>query len=118
MEWKVTLEGCCLSIRGGGQILQPNPWQYPWDIVGHQQGSKRPLPGNSEKISEKGFRGLSAPGPLGPGVKKLEHESKNDNFSIFPGFSTLFRAFFDPGAERPRQPLFRLFSGFPKERPF
>ena len=43
------------------------------------------------------------------------------NFQVFFGFLARFRLVFgyvDPGAERPRQPLFRLFSEFSKEKAF
>ena len=46
-----------------------------WDILGHLQASKRPLPGKLRRKSEKGL-----PGPLGAGVnmppKKVENKSK------------------------------------------
>ena len=86
------------------------------DIVGLLQESKRPLPRKLRKMSEKGF-----PRPLGPGVKKTEKSWKWQFFKFFFGFLArfqLFLSFFDPGAERPREPLFRLFSEFSGERPF
>ena len=88
-----------------------------WDIVGHPQGSERSLPGKLPKKSEKGFSG-----PLGPGVKKrFDKESKMTIFQAVGSSSTCFRffkPFFGPGAERPRKPLFRLLSEFPRKRPF
>ena len=86
-----------------------------WDIIGHLQGSKRPLPRKLRKKFEKGL-----PGPLGPRAKKqLEKESKVTIFRFFGGLqlvfdslSTFFRAYCDPGAERPWQPLFRFFWSF------
>ena len=38
--------------------------------------------------------------------------------ALFQLFFRLFLSFFDPGAERPREPLFGLFSEFSRERPF
>ena len=110
-----------------GNLLRCLPDKcWDCDIVGLLQESKRPLPRKLRKKSEKGF-----PGPLGPGVeekksqKKVEKRVENDYFSsffrVFVSFSTLFPTFFeffDPGAERPREPLFRLFSEFSRERPF
>ena len=74
------------------------------------QGSKGFSLENPRKESEKGF-----PGPLGPGAekvrKRVENEPKTrkkvEKLSFFDSFSS----FFDPGAGRPREPLFRLFSG-------
>ena len=37
---------------------------------------------------------------------------------VFDSSSSFVRAFFDPGAERPREPLRRRFSEFSRERPF
>ena len=80
------------------------------------RGQKGPCLENSEK----GF-----PGPLGPGVKEARKKSKKSRkrvknpkktwrIVIFDSFSI----FFSPGAERPREPLFRLFSEFSREGPF
>ena len=83
---------------------------------------KRPFPGKlQKKTSEKGFAG-----PLGPGVKKARKRVENDYFSrVFFGFSARCRLVFDffwgyvdPGAESPRQTLFRLFSEFSREKAF
>ena len=88
-----------------------------WDIVGLLQGSKRPLLENPGKESEKGFAGA-----LGPGVKKLEKESKNDYFAsffrVFGLFSTLFRTFSAPGPRGPGNLFSDSFRGFSRERPF
>ena len=75
---------------------------------------------NSEKSLKRGSRGLSAPGSkkhkksrkkkLKKG-RKLEKNLKNVHFRLFFGF-------FDPGAPRPREPLFRLCSEFFREKPF
>ena len=69
---------------------------------------------NSEKSLKRGSRGLSA-----PGSKKPEKESKMTIFSsffrVFGPFSTFFRlflSFFDPGAERPRNPFSDFFRSF------
>ena len=90
------------------------------DIVGLLQESKRPLPRKLRKKSEKGF-----PGPLGPGVQKNSKKSRKWLFfkfffglsARFQLFFNFFLSFFDPGAERPREPLFRYFSEFSRERP-
>ena len=86
------------------------------------QESKRPLPRKLMKKSEKGFpESRSLPAPK---KKKLEKDSKMTIFQVFFGFSARFRLFFDsffdffdPGAERPWEPLFRLFPEFSRERP-
>ena len=74
---------------------------------------------NSEKSPKRGSRAREA-----PGSKKPEKESKMTIFQVFFEFSALFQLFFDfflsffnPGAERPREPLFELFSEFSRERP-
>ena len=87
-----------------------------WDIIGLLQGSKRPLPRKLRKMSENGF-----PGPLGPGIKNAQKESKITIFQVFFGSLALFRLFssvFDPKAERPQEPLFRPSSEFSRKRPF
>ena len=73
----------------------------------------------SQKTSQKGSRGLSA-----PGSRKVEKKSKKGQKrvknNLFSTFSTLFRLLsnlFDPGAERPREPFFRLFWDFGPEGP-
>ena len=64
------------------------------------------------------------PGPLGPGVEKPRKRVENDNFSSFLSFRPFFNffstflSFFDPGAERPRGPLFGFFLEFSREMPF
>ena len=75
---------------------------------------------NSEKSPKRGSRGREAPvskklkksrKKLKKG-RKLEKNLKNSHFRLF------FGVFFDPGAERPQEPFFRLFSEFFRERPF
>ena len=44
-----------------------------WDIVGHLQGSKRPLPGKLRKNLKRGSRGLSAPWSK-RARKRVEHD--------------------------------------------
>ena len=90
-------------------------------IVGHLQESKGLSLGNSQKSLKRGSWGLSA-----PGSKKARKRVENDYFSsFFFGFLARFRLVFDffggyvdPGAESPRQPLFRLFSEFSREKAF
>ena len=63
-------------------------------------------------LSEKEFLG-----PLGPGVEKAQKVEKELKTSRKPeknlknSHFRLFFEFFDPGAERPRESLFRLFFG-------
>ena len=103
-----------------GILLPPGAFRglgYRWPST----GVKRPFPGKLKKKSEKGF-----PGPLGPGVKKGSKKTiKRLFFKFFSGFWLVFDSFFDffggyvdPGAESPRQPLFRLFSEFSREKAF
>ena len=76
--------------------------------------------GLSLENSEKSLKGASR-SPSAPGSKKLEKESKTTIFQVVFWFSARFRLFlrgFLPRAERPRKPLFRLFSEFSRERPF
>ena len=80
------------------------------------RGHSGPSGPRSQKV-EKKFTG-----PLGPGVKKwkkvekrLKKSRKKVIFDSFLTFFRLFSAFFDPGAERPRE-LFFDFLGFRARR--
>ena len=102
-----------VAERKMGKVpLTPEKIRFCWDNVSHQQGSKRPLPKKLRKSPKRGS-GVSRPWVQ----KKLEKDRvENDYFSSFFrafGFSTLstFFELIDPGAGRPRQPLFRLFFG-------
>ena len=60
----------------------------------------------------------------GRGRKNPKKSRKWQFFKFFSGFRlvfnsfSIFLSFFDPRAERPREPLFRFFSEFSTERPF
>ena len=102
----------CGAVPYFGIILQMLA-AFCCDIVGLLQESKRPLPKKLRKKSEKGFRGLSA-----PGSKKTRKRVENGNFSsffrVFGPFSTFFRLFFEllrpQGGEALGTP-FRTFFG-------
>ena len=69
---------------------------------------------NSEKSPKRGSRGLSAPGSkkLKKSRKKVEKGPKTRKKLEKWSFSTLFRFFFDPRAERPRNPFSDFFRSF------
>ena len=77
--------------------------------VGHEGLSVE----NSEKSLERGFWGLSAPGPGG-----VKRGPKITIFQFFGRFLARFSpffdflSFFDPGAERLREPLSDFFPSF------
>ena len=90
-------------------VCRPRPRKC-WDIVGLLQGSKGLSLENPEKRFEKGF-----PGPLGPGAEKVRKRAENEpktrkKIEKLP-FLDSFSSFSDPGAGRPREPLYRLFFG-------
>ena len=95
--------------------------QHRWPLL---QESIRPLPRKLRRKKKKLWKGV--PGASRPrGQKNFEKGSKMTIFQVifrvFGSFSTLFRlflSFFNPGAERPREPFFRLFSEFSRQRPF
>ena len=78
--------------------------QTRWTSLAFYRGQKGPSLENSEKNLKRGKNSKKS--------RKLLFFKFF--FRVFDSFSTLFRlfsCFFDPGAERPREPLFRLFFG-------
>ena len=89
-----------------------------WDMVGLYRGQKG-LSLDSKKSLKRFEKGFQSPG--------AEKESKMTIFQVFFFFSRVFgsfstfqvfSSFLDPGAERPWEPLFGLFSEFSREKPF
>ena len=110
------------SAAHGSQVLvtcNTCHWARLGTSLAFYRGQKGLSLENPEKSLKTGSRGLST-----LGLKKLEKESKtsekpeknlkNSHFRLLKTFSS----FFDPGVERPREPVFGLFSGFSRERPF
>ena len=104
-----------IRTRGARQIRLPS---LGISLAIYIQELKGLSVGNSQKSLKRGSRGLSA-----PKSKKARKRVENDYFSsFFSGFLAFrlvfdfFGGYVDPGAESPRQPLFRLFSEFSREK--